>query len=78
MHAKRQILSRVREEKGFSALDLAISANCAVETVVRMEMGLSIPTEDSERVRLAASYGLEPKVFLRLALDAADRRERSA
>ena len=63
---------------GLSALDLAISARCDVETVVRMEMGLSIPTEESERTRLAASYGLEGKAFLRLALDAADRRERSA
>jgi hypothetical protein len=75
---KRQNLPRVREEKGLSALDLAVSADCAVETVVRVEMGLSIPSGEPERARLAASYGLEPRVFLRLALDAADRRERTA
>lgn len=75
---KRRNLPRVREEKGLSALDLARCADCAIETVVRVEMGLSIPTGDSERARLAASYGLEPDAFLRLALDAADRRERAS
>ena len=78
MRTEHENLRCFREKKGLSALDLAISAQCAVETVVRMEMGLSIPTGEVERERLAASYGLDPKVFLRLALDAADRRERSA
>jgi hypothetical protein len=78
MRTKRQDLFRVREQLGLSALDLANSAHCEVETVVRMEMGLSIPTEESERSRLAASYGLGGRAFLRLALDAAERRERRA
>ena len=77
MHFHRRNLPFVREQLGLSALELARRADCPVETVVRAEMGLSLPTADPERQRLAKGYGIPLDEFLRLALDAADRRERA-
>ena len=66
-----------REALGLNALQFAERAGCPVDTVVRVELGLRVPHAEDERTRLAAAYRLPPADFLRLALDAADRRAAS-
>lgn len=76
MHIHRGGLRRLRELRGLNALQLAERVGCPVGMVVRAEMGLQVPASPVDRARLAAGYGLDPVEFVRLALDAAERRER--
>jgi hypothetical protein len=61
-----------REALGLTALELAALADCPVELVLRAEFGLEVP-RDGVVSRLAAAYCLHPDVYLRLALEAAER-----
>ncbi|MGH7818941.1 MAG: helix-turn-helix domain-containing protein [Candidatus Binatia bacterium] len=70
-------LRDLRERLGLTVLQMADRAGCAVDVIVRIEMGIRIPTEESERENLALAYGLPAKEFLNLALQAADGWERS-
>lgn len=71
-------LRRLREATGMNAIEWATRVGCSVGTVVRAEMGLQIPDRPRDRARLAEAYGVTVREFVRLALDAADDRERLA
>ena len=70
---KPRSLRSVREEMRLTAADLAERADCPVEVVLRAEFGMSVPVGDELRVRLAGAYELDPREYLSLALDAAER-----
>ena len=73
-------LRSLREGLGLNAVELAEIAAVPVEVVLRAEFGESLPPGDDVRSRLAEAYGIEPRAYIDLALDAAarnaDRRER--
>ena len=76
MKIYRSGLRRLRELRGLNAIELAERVGCPVGMVVRAEMGLQLPSSTTDRVRLAAAYGLPLEEFVRLTLDAAERMER--
>jgi transcriptional regulator with XRE-family HTH domain len=69
----RETLRSLREARGLTAVQLAESAGCEVEVVLKGEFGVAVPMGDELRRRLAEAYGLDVKTFIRLALDEAER-----
>ena len=72
MQLERTGLRERREALGLNAIEIARKAGCAVEVVLRAESGSCVPVDDALRCRLASCYGLGPKEYVRLALDAAE------
>jgi len=66
-------LRAIREALGHTATSLAEIADCPVEVLLRAEFGLAVPMGEELRARLALAYQLDPKEYLRLVLDAAER-----
>jgi transcriptional regulator with XRE-family HTH domain len=62
-----------REALGVTPLQMAASAGCPVEVVLRAEFGTHVPHDRRLLTRLAESYGVSDETYVRMALDAAER-----